>query len=181
MLNGGPISWSVSLQQTTSSSPAESEYKALHQATLEVIWLRILLDEMGYAQQQSTTILDDSTAAMNATKNPVDHSKFKHIDTKYHVIRDYIEAKQIDVTWVSGEENLADLFTKPLPSLAIQVSARQDGHHSQNSQENKEVELEEGEERGGITQNKCVPTLKCAIEGHSTVPNILRCCETVPT
>jgi len=75
MLNGGPISWSVSLQQTTSSSPAESEYKALHHATLEVIWLRILLDEMGYAQQQSTTILDDSTAAMNATKNPVNHSK----------------------------------------------------------------------------------------------------------
>jgi len=115
MLNGGPISWSVSLQQTTSSSPAESEYKALHHATLEVIWLRILLDKMGYAQQQPKTILDDSTAAMNATKNPVNHSKFKHIDTKYHVIRDYIEARQIDVTWVSGEENLADLFTKPLP------------------------------------------------------------------
>ena len=73
------------------------------------------MKEMGYEQHQPTIIHDDSDAAINATRNPVNHSKFKHIDTKYHVIRDYIEEKQIDVTWISGTENLADLFTKTLP------------------------------------------------------------------
>jgi hypothetical protein len=114
-MNCGPISWSVSKQKSPSSSPTESEYKSLHHATLEVVWLRQLITEMGYEQMAATIIHEDNESAIDCTKNPVSHSKMKHIDVKYHVIRDYIEQQQIKVQWISTDEQLADMFTKPLP------------------------------------------------------------------
>jgi hypothetical protein len=114
-MNCGPVSWNVSKQKTPSSSPTESEYKSLHHATLEVIWLRQLIAEMGYAQQSATIINEDNESTIDCTRNPVSHSKMKHIDIKYHVIRDYIEQGQITVKWISTNEQLADMFTKPLP------------------------------------------------------------------
>jgi hypothetical protein len=70
---------------------------------------------MGYEQMAATIIHEDNEAAIDCTKNPVSHSKMKHIDVKYHVIRDYIEQQQIKVQWISTDEQLADMFTKPLP------------------------------------------------------------------
>jgi len=115
IMNNGPVSWNVSKQKTPSSSPTESKYKSLHHATLEVIWLRQLMMEMGFAQQEATIIYEDNESSIDCTRNPVSHSKMKHIDIKYHVIRDYIEQGQIDVRWISTTEQLADMFTKPLP------------------------------------------------------------------
>jgi hypothetical protein len=115
ILNSGPISWNVAVQKTPSSSPTESEYKSLHHGTLEVIWLRQLTNELGYFQHSATSIKEDNESTIKCTQNAVSHSKMKHIDIKYHVIRDYIAQKQIDVNWISTTDQLADIFTKALP------------------------------------------------------------------
>jgi hypothetical protein len=60
----------------------------------------------------ATPIYDDNEAAISITKNPVQHSKTKHIDIKYHFIRDCFEKKLIDVVKVHTDQQRADLFTK---------------------------------------------------------------------
>ena len=68
IMNCGPISWSVSKQKSPSSSLTKSEYKSRHHATLEVIWLRQLIMEMGYEQLAATIIHEDNEAAIECTK-----------------------------------------------------------------------------------------------------------------
>jgi hypothetical protein len=68
IMNNGPVSWNVSKQKTPSSSPTESEYKSLHHATLEVIWLRQLIMEMGYAQHEATIIYEDNESSIDCTR-----------------------------------------------------------------------------------------------------------------
>jgi len=56
----------------------------------------------------------DNTNAMNLTKNPIQHSKTKHIEIKHHFIRDHVQKEDSEIQFVKTENQLADLFTKPL-------------------------------------------------------------------
>jgi hypothetical protein len=111
-LNGGLISWKSSLQKSNSSSSTEAEYKALHAASMEVVYLRNLLDELGFHQSKPSVIFEDNTSTIRATENPVEHSKLKHIDIKYHQIRDFTEKKQVKVLHISTVQQLADGLNK---------------------------------------------------------------------
>ena len=82
----GAVSWNSKRQQTTATSTVEAEYMATSHATKEVIWLRLLMADVGCAQREATMIMCDNQGSISLAKNPTHHSRTKHIDVQYHFI-----------------------------------------------------------------------------------------------
>ena len=95
----------------------KAEYMAACAAAQEAIWLIKLLKEFGCLFTKPVIILEDNSAAIHLSKNPGDFSKSKHIDTRYHFVREQVEQGSIILMKVDTKENIADIFTKPLPNL----------------------------------------------------------------
>jgi len=123
--NGGIISWKTSTQKSNSSSTTEAEYKALHTACVESIWLHRILTEMNVTHQQPIIIYEDNTSTIRAANNPVEFSRLKHVDTLYHAIRDFMETKLIALVHVASALNHADTFTKALGSKLFRAHREQ--------------------------------------------------------
>jgi hypothetical protein len=115
MFNGGVISWKSTLQRRVSASSTEAEYRALHEASKECIWITRILAELGYMHTSPIIIFEDNTSTIAATQNPVAHSKLKHLETIYHQIREFIQEGQALVLHIQTEFQLADLLTKLQP------------------------------------------------------------------
>ena len=114
-LNGGPISWASNKQTTVALSSVESEYIALSAATQELVYLRQLLEDMGYPQSKPTTIYEDNQGTIQLAENHGTYSKrTKHIDIRHHYIRDVINRGWLVVEYIPTERQLADTFTKAL-------------------------------------------------------------------
>ncbi|OWZ33152.1 hypothetical protein C356_05475 [Cryptococcus neoformans c45] len=131
---GSPVSWCSKRQRTTASSTMEAEYIAASEATREVIWLRNLLQELYLPQVGPSTLLVDNEAAINLSKNPLLHGKSKHIDIRYHVIRERVELGDLTVEYIPTAQQRADVFTKPLggPAHGAAELSRMDGHSIDN-------------------------------------------------
>ncbi|KAJ3006097.1 hypothetical protein NUW54_g4064 [Trametes sanguinea] len=112
-LAGGVFSWQSRAQKTVAHSSTEAEYMAISDCSHQVVWIRNLMSEIGY-QPGPIPIAGDNQGLLFMGSNPVTESRSKHIDIRYHAIREYIENKQIEVYFVDGSNNPADLFTKNL-------------------------------------------------------------------
>jgi hypothetical protein len=117
MLNGGLVSWKSQRQTTVATSSTESEYMAQFAATQEAMWLRELLKGLNYLEPGPTTIYQDNQGAIALARNPVYHSRTKHIDIKYHFIREQLEIECIELCFVGTENMKADMMTKDLPRI----------------------------------------------------------------
>ena len=95
-------------------STTEAEYIAVSEACKEAIWLARLVRDLGITLEMPTLHCDSQSAIMLA-KNPVFHAKTKHIDVKYHFIRDMLEDKLLELVKVHSDDNCADLMAKGLP------------------------------------------------------------------
>lgn len=78
------------------------------------MWLDYILGELNLAKKDPVTIYVDNKSAISLAKNPVSHSRRKHINIKYHFIREQVNHKIVELVHCMTEENLADIFTKPL-------------------------------------------------------------------
>ncbi|KAK4398009.1 Retrovirus-related Pol polyprotein from transposon RE1 [Sesamum angolense] len=114
-LGTGIFSWASKKQATVAQSSAEAEYIAAAATSNQAIWLRRILEDIGEKQEEPTTIYCDNKSAIAITKNPVQHSRTKHIDIKYHSLREATTRGEIELKYCSTEEQLADIFTKALP------------------------------------------------------------------
>ena len=115
MLSGGPISWQSRQQASVALSTMEAEYMAACAATQETIWLRLLLKDLHILDgDQPMVIREDNTACMAYAKNPMDYKKSKHIDVKYHFVRERIASGEIILEYVASADQLADILTKPM-------------------------------------------------------------------
>jgi hypothetical protein len=92
----------------------EAEYMAACAAAQEAIWLIKVLKEFGCIFTKPVILLEDNTAAICLSKNPGDFAKSKHIDTRYHFVREQVAEGSIILMKIDTKENIADLFTKPL-------------------------------------------------------------------
>ena len=101
------------LQDTVALSTTEVEYIATSHACKEAIWLRGLLREIGRLQN-SVPIFCDSQSAIHLDINLVYHSKTKHIEVKYHFVRQAISEGGVDLKKVHTKGNSAEMFTKPV-------------------------------------------------------------------
>ena len=123
--SGGSVSWQVKKQPTVSLSSCEAEYQGLAAAVQEAIFLRGLLRELGYEQFEPTTIGEDNQSCIKLATNPVLHKRSKHIDTKYHFIRERVDDNSIKLIYTPTDEMAADLLTKSLPQQKVEQHREQ--------------------------------------------------------
>jgi histone deacetylase 1/2 len=109
------ISWSARKQATVSRSSTEVEYKAMANATAELIWLESLLVELGVQLVQPPILWCDNLGATYLSANPVFHARAKHIEINFHFVRERVVKKQLQVRLIPSKDQVADGFTKALP------------------------------------------------------------------
>ncbi|KAI3412713.1 uncharacterized protein J3R85_017059 [Psidium guajava] len=110
------ISWRAKKQHIVSRSSTESEYRAMADTTVEIVWLRRLLADMGVSFLDPTPLYCDNKSAIHIGANPVFHERTKHIEIDCHLTRHHLQARTISLPFVGTENQLADCFTKALPS-----------------------------------------------------------------
>ncbi|KAD7477098.1 hypothetical protein E3N88_00234 [Mikania micrantha] len=115
--NEKPITWLSKKQPTVALSSCEAEFMAATSAACQAIWLRGLIAEITGREEQQVIIKVDNKSAIALMKNLVFHGRSKHINTRFHYIRECVERNQIKVEHISGEEQRADILTKALPKL----------------------------------------------------------------
>uniref|UniRef100_A0A2N9G329 Uncharacterized protein n=1 Tax=Fagus sylvatica TaxID=28930 RepID=A0A2N9G329_FAGSY len=109
------ISWRRKKQSVVARSSTEAEYRALADATSELLWLRWLLADMGAPQTTSTPIHCDNRSAIHIAHNDVFHERTKHIEIDCHFIRHHLQQSALHLLSVPSEDQLADVFTKSHP------------------------------------------------------------------
>ena len=114
LLAGGPVSWQSKTQPTVALSSMEAEYMAACAATQEALWLSMLLEQMNIQLSKPIILNEDNKSCIEFSKNPGNHQRSKHIDTKYHFVRERVAAGDIALQWISTTEQIADIFTKAL-------------------------------------------------------------------
>ncbi|WVZ48731.1 LOW QUALITY PROTEIN: hypothetical protein U9M48_000150 [Paspalum notatum var. saurae] len=113
LLGTSLVSWSSRKQASVSLSTTEAEYIAAASCCSQLLWMKATLSDFGL-RFGKIPLLVDSTSAISVAKNPVLHSRTKHIDVRFHFLRDHYEKGDIDLVHVASENQLADIFTKPL-------------------------------------------------------------------
>ncbi|KAD3640229.1 hypothetical protein E3N88_29452 [Mikania micrantha] len=113
------VSWQSKKQTSVATSTAEAEYIAAASCTSQILWLQNQLLDYGI-KESKTPLLMDSASALCIVKNPVQHSRTKHIEIRHHFIRDCFEKGLIDPKFVPSADELADIFTKPLETSTFQ-------------------------------------------------------------
>lgn len=111
----GPVSWSSRKQPTVALSSMEAEFMALARTTCEAIWLRELSSELGVPTTGPLSIKVDNDAAMMFAESVAFHARSKHIDIRYHFVRERVASNEVRLTHCASEDNLADILTKALP------------------------------------------------------------------
>jgi hypothetical protein len=110
-LGGRLVSWYSKKQQTVSNSTAEAEYIAAGSCCAQILWIRNQLKDYGLVLDK-IPILCDNTSAIAISNNPVQHTRTKHIDIRYHFIREHVMNGTVELHFVPTEEQTADIFTK---------------------------------------------------------------------
>ncbi|KAG6467872.1 hypothetical protein ZIOFF_072436 [Zingiber officinale] len=117
--NESLVSWNSQKQKTVALSSCEAEFMAATTAACHALWLRSLASELTGVKPKPVTLFVDNKSAIALMKNSVFHGRSKHIDTRFHFIRECIEKGQIVVEFVNTGEQRADALTKALPGVKL--------------------------------------------------------------
>jgi len=102
------------LQKCVALSTTEAEFIAITEACKELLWMKKFVQELGF-QQQMYVLFCDSQSAIHLGKNPTFHCRSKHIDVRYHWIRDILDSKLLELEKIHTDDNNSDMMTKTLP------------------------------------------------------------------
>ena len=114
------VSWSARKQATVSRSSTEAEYKAMANATAEIVWVQSLLQELGIKSPPAAMLWCDNIGATYLSANPVFHARTKHIEIDYHFVRERVAQKLLNVRLIGTGDQVADGFTKPLTASKLE-------------------------------------------------------------
>ena len=133
---GGPVSYSSALQGCVALSSCQAEYQAACEAAKEAIWLIRVCNDLGYQDvsiethskltqkeyegEKPLTIFEDNTGCIELSKNPVHHKRSKHIETKYHYVRDEVLKGTIKLVKCHTDDNISDIYTKVLDKAVFE-------------------------------------------------------------
>ena len=123
-MGGTTFTWSSKKQPIVTMSTCEAEYVAAAHCVCHAIWLRNLLHDMKVPQHEPTEIRVDNKSAIELAKNPGDHERTKHIDVRFHFIREHIKDETIRVVHVQSNDQAADILTKALPKPSFEKGKR---------------------------------------------------------
>jgi hypothetical protein len=113
-------SWQSRKQSNIALSTTEAKYIAACSAICEAIWLRKLLTGLFDLEMAATVILCDNQSCIKMTENPLFHDKSKHIEIRYHYIRDMVQRGVVKLQYVGTDEQVADVLTKPLSRVKFE-------------------------------------------------------------
>ena len=108
------VSWQSRLQKCVALATTEAEYIAVVEASKELLWMKKFLQELGI-NQEKFMLFCDSQSAIHLSKNPTFHSRSKHIEVRYHWIRQALEMKSYALEKIHTDDNGSDMMTKSLP------------------------------------------------------------------
>ncbi|GJX93178.1 retrovirus-related pol polyprotein from transposon TNT 1-94 [Tanacetum coccineum] len=117
---GGAVSWQSRLQKCVALSTTEAEYVAATEACKELLWLKRFLQELGFKQQRYA-VLCDNQSTIHLAKNSMFHKRTKHIDIRYHWIRDAIEDGMFELNKVHTDDNASDMLTKAVAREKLKI------------------------------------------------------------
>jgi histone deacetylase 1/2 len=118
-LGNNLISWMARKQATVSRSSTEAEYKALANATVEMMWVQKLLKELRIQHPSAARLWCDNLGAKYLSANPIFHARTKHIEIDFHFVRERVANKLLDIRFINSVDQLADGFTKAVPAVKM--------------------------------------------------------------
>jgi hypothetical protein len=124
--SGGAVSWQSRLQKCVVLSTIEAEYIAITEAAKELLWIKKFLQELGL-QQERYLLYCNSQSAIHLSKNSTFHSRSKHINVRYHWIRDALDEKLLHIEKIHTDDNGSDMMAKTLPMQKLETCRRKAG------------------------------------------------------
>ena len=131
----GAFSWCSKKQEVVAQSTAEAEFIAATAAVNQALWLKKLMHDLNMEQKDNTEIFVDNQAAIAISNNPVFHGKTKHFNIKLFFLREVQQNGEATLVYCKSEDQLADLFTKPLPLSKFELLRQKIGVCSTKSKE----------------------------------------------
>ncbi|GMF29881.1 unnamed protein product [Phytophthora fragariaefolia] len=119
MMCGAPVVWRSTFQKTVALSSTKAEYMALSECVKGVVWMRLLLKDLGSEQTDGTVIYEGSQSVMALANNVGYQSRTKHIDIRYHFIREKVATGEVKLKYVGSKNQLADFQTKGLSTKTL--------------------------------------------------------------
>ena len=115
-MGGGAITWRSVKQSCIADSTMEAKYVAACEVAREAVWLKKFLSDLGVVRMEQVpiTLFYDNSGVVAQSKDPRNHKKRKHIERKYHIIRDIVACGDVVVAKIESANNLVDPFTKTL-------------------------------------------------------------------
>jgi hypothetical protein len=113
LLGRSLVPWASKKQNSVALPTVEAEYIAAGYCCAQLLWIRQTLRDYGY-KLSKVPLLCHNESAIRMADNPVEHSRTKHIDNRYHFLRDHQQRGDIEIAYLNTKEQLADIFTKPL-------------------------------------------------------------------
>jgi transposase InsO family protein len=121
-VGGNLVTWRSKKQQVVARSSAEAEFRGMAVGICELLWIKSLLKDLGYEQEDAMKLYCDNKSAIEIAHNPVQHDRTKHVEIDRHFIKEKIEAGIITFPFVKSEQQLADMLTKAVTSRALSGS-----------------------------------------------------------
>ena len=118
-IGNGTVSWKTGRQSIVALSSTEAEYASLSCAAQETIWMRNLLESIGFQQLEPTMISEVNQGAIALAGNLGNHPKTKHIGIKYHFIREAVEKNKVLLQYCPTKEILEHILTEALPKESV--------------------------------------------------------------
>ena len=114
MLSGGAVAWSSKKQLVVSLSTTEAEFISAFHCACQAVWMRRVLEQLNCKQNASTVIYCDNMSTIKLAKNPVMHGRSKHIDVRFHFLRELCKEGIIELKYGNTQDQVADIMTKAL-------------------------------------------------------------------
>nr|GEW12996.1 retrotransposon protein, putative, unclassified [Tanacetum cinerariifolium] len=170
------VSWMSKKQNCTVMSSAEAEYVVLSVSCTQVMWMRTQLQDYGF-NYNKIPFYCDSQSAIAITCNPIQHSRTKHIHTRYHFIKEQVENGIIELYFVRTEYQLADMFTKALPEdrfkyLVRRIVLRYDGDDCDKGRMLTKIELTLEQSQQGVSND----VLTTVLQPHASEVGFITTC-----
>lgn len=114
LMGSAAVSWSSKKQPIVTLSTTEAEFVAAAYCASQAVWMRSILEKLGHSQRGSTTMFCDNSSTIKLSKNPVLHGRCKHIDVRFHFLRDLTKEGAVELVFCGTQKQIADVMTKPL-------------------------------------------------------------------
>ena len=121
-------------------SSAEAEFRGIARGLTKILWLKKLMDEIGFSHTKACQLMCDNKAAISISKNPVQHDRTKHVEVDRHFIKEKLEGGIIELSFVRSEDQLTDILTKAVNDRTFSCTLRKLGIGDTTSQLEGECE-----------------------------------------